>query len=74
MIPDVRLSELKAFQNDFLQWLMDMAQGVERTPKALCARILIVIFSATHSTSMVRLSALASYRRAQNVVCIFTFW
>ena len=40
-------------QVDFLQWLMDSAQGIERTPRALCTRILVVLFAATHSTSLV---------------------
>lgn len=37
---------------DLLQWLMDAAQGIERTPKALTARLLVVGLGAIHTTSM----------------------
>lgn len=36
-----------------LQWLMEAAEGIERTPRALAARLLVVGFGAIHTTSMV---------------------
>ncbi|EKM51971.1 uncharacterized protein PHACADRAFT_128033 [Phanerochaete carnosa HHB-10118-sp] len=38
--------------NDLLQWLMEAAEGVEREPRALAARLLMVCFAAIHTTSM----------------------
>ncbi|OBZ73466.1 Ent-kaurene oxidase [Grifola frondosa] len=37
--------------NDMLQWLMDVAQGEERTVRALVLRILTVNFAAIHTSS-----------------------
>ncbi|EKM50862.1 uncharacterized protein PHACADRAFT_128456 [Phanerochaete carnosa HHB-10118-sp] len=38
--------------NDLLQWLMEAAEGIEREPRALAARVLIVCFAAIHTSSM----------------------
>ncbi|OCH88082.1 cytochrome P450 [Obba rivulosa] len=37
--------------NDFLQWLMDVAEGEERTVRALVLRILVLNFAAIHTSS-----------------------
>jgi hypothetical protein len=39
---------------DLLQWLMDTAEGEEKTVKLLSQRILTVNFAAIHTTSQVR--------------------
>ncbi|EKM50926.1 uncharacterized protein PHACADRAFT_262822 [Phanerochaete carnosa HHB-10118-sp] len=38
--------------NDLLQWLMEAAEGIEREPRALAARVLAVCFAAIHTFSM----------------------
>ncbi|EKM50979.1 uncharacterized protein PHACADRAFT_262885, partial [Phanerochaete carnosa HHB-10118-sp] len=38
--------------NDLLQWLMEAAEGVEREPRALAARLLVVCFAAIHTSSL----------------------
>ncbi|KAF8521433.1 cytochrome P450 [Hysterangium stoloniferum] len=38
--------------NDFLSWIMDVAQGQERTPRKLTNRILALNFAAIHTTSL----------------------
>ncbi|CCM00485.1 uncharacterized protein FIBRA_02519 [Fibroporia radiculosa] len=38
--------------NDMLQWLIDAAQGKERTVRALVLRVLAVNFAAIHTTSV----------------------
>ncbi|EKM60083.1 uncharacterized protein PHACADRAFT_206285 [Phanerochaete carnosa HHB-10118-sp] len=38
--------------NDLLQWLMEAAEGAEREPRALAARLLMVDFAAIHTSSM----------------------
>ena len=41
------------FQNDMLMWLMEEAQGDERSTRNLALRILTVNFAAIHTSSMV---------------------
>ncbi|KAG5651717.1 hypothetical protein H0H81_007722, partial [Sphagnurus paluster] len=38
--------------NDFLSWLIDQAEGEQRTPRQLTMRILSTNFAAIHTTSM----------------------
>lgn len=45
--------ESLSLKNDLLSWLMDEAEGEERTVKALTVRILTVNFAAIHTSSMV---------------------
>jgi hypothetical protein len=40
-------------QNDMLAWLMDEARGEEKSLRNLTLRVLIVNFSAIHTTTMV---------------------
>ena len=41
-------------QVDFLQWLIDSAEGSEATINALCMRISLINFSSIHTTSIVK--------------------
>ncbi|KAH8828951.1 cytochrome P450 [Flagelloscypha sp. PMI_526] len=38
--------------NDFISWLLDTAQGSQRTIRDLCVRILALNFAALHTTTM----------------------
>lgn len=40
-------------QIDFLQWLIDSAEGTEAATDALCMRIAVLNFSSIHTTSIV---------------------
>jgi hypothetical protein len=42
---------IRWIQNDMLMWLMSEAKGEERSLKSLARRLLIVNFSAIHSTA-----------------------
>ncbi|KAG5651716.1 hypothetical protein H0H81_007721 [Sphagnurus paluster] len=44
--------------NDFLSWLIDQAEGEQRTPRQLTMRILVTNFAAIHTTSMAFTQAL----------------
>lgn len=41
-------------QNDFLQWLMDYAKGIEARPDYLALRMQLINFASIHSTTVVR--------------------
>lgn len=47
-------SDWVAAQNDMLQWLIDAAEGEERTVRALVLRMLTVNMAAIHTSSIVR--------------------
>ena len=50
-------------QNDMLMWLMDEAKGVEKSLEGLARRLLVVNFTAIHTTSIVSYSdLLMNYR------------
>jgi Cytochrome P450 len=40
-------------QNDFLQWLLDLAVGIEATDDYLVSRILVLNFASVHTTTLV---------------------
>ena len=42
------------FQNDMLSWLLEIAEGEQRTSYALTQRLLTLNFAAIHTSSMVR--------------------
>ncbi|KAF7327048.1 hypothetical protein MKEN_00280000 [Mycena kentingensis (nom. inval.)] len=44
--------------DDFLTWLLDVAEGEDRTSLALCRRILLINFVSTHTTSVTLTTAL----------------
>lgn len=53
-------------QNDLISWLLDEAQGPQRSIRELTLRILTVNFAAIHTTSMVKCStSLVIDRRAK---------
>jgi hypothetical protein len=41
-------------QNDLISWLLEIAEGEERTPLALTLRVLSTNMAAIHTSSMVR--------------------
>jgi hypothetical protein len=61
---------------DFLQWLMDFAQGDEQRTGHLCARIQVLNFASIHTTSIAltpHVSSLLTHRLSQmsctNLLC-----
>ena len=62
---------------DFLQWLMDFAEGDEQRTGHLCARIQLLNFASIHTTSIVlplHVSSVLTHRLSQmscmNLLCI----
>lgn len=45
---------------DFLQWLIEAAQGDEQKTGHLCARIQVLNFASIHTTSIVQIHGLTS--------------
>ena len=50
---NVNVIIIARIQNDMLMWLMSEAKGVERSLEGLARRLLVVNFSAIHTTSLV---------------------